>query len=619
MSSINRIGKKFLLPLAASTMLATAPCKAQNNRTDEITQEETFEIKTSPKTIEGVGIGLFMLGIAGAGVLGKKCYKTYKTKEAEAEAYNKKCLDMIDKFYMEEKYENSIERRAFIEELKSQMQKPYGYRTSYKHELLKQLNDLYQASEYVFLENLPSIRYKIDKISANPTEWQDRINKYPKEENTGKNNTNYTNHINNCINILHGINAAAESNKVALLTLNLSQLKSEFLNFGVFDEYAFREAINIIDMILSYLESESLYKVSKNTIINNLKNLTSEYLPLVLGVNKSKISSILKNNPTNNIKTSSTQNNNNIEEIDKQNIIEEDDEEYEEIQIGFEKGDMKVGFKDIGGQDEVIKQLSRKVLFPLKYPKAFENQKINKGVILYGPPGTGKTLLALALANEADAKFIKMNGLELIDQYVGTSERNFRNLFLEARKEEPCIIFLDEFDAIARKRSGDTHGRHDDKVVNQLLTLLSDLEKENVNIFVITATNRLDIIDPALLRNGRIGTHIEVGLATTPEAVEQILDIHLKNKPVRLTEKDEVIKALIAKKASGADIASIVNSALENAYERTGIYEKMSKGSFKNKDLKHLVITTVDINKAINDFKSDEKNKTIRPIGFNKI
>lgn len=617
MIRINSINKKLLLPLAATAMLASAPCKAKTNQKDTIPNQELSIMDSTSKLSEDltpyktIGLGLILAGLLGASVYSSKYYNSYKTKEAEAATYNETCLNMIDIAYMGATYEDPINTRIFINNLKRQIQQPYGYRTEYKKELLAKLEFLYTKKENSFLEELPNIRYLLDKISSSPLDWERRKNKYPNKEDIGKDNSIYTHHVNNCVNLLHGINASLETNQVAVLKLNLNQLKTEIFNFGVFDEDAFREAVEDIDIMLSYTENKQVYTKSKGIIKSNLQNLISSLIAPLLGISSSRLSTII-NNKNNEIAFS---------KLSTHSIEEEDleDDEYEEIQIGFEKGDMKIGFKDIGGQDNVIKQLSRKVLFPLKYPKAFENQKINKGVILYGPPGTGKTLLALALANEANVKFIKMNGLELIDQYVGTSERNFRNLFLEARKEEPCIIFLDEFDAIARKRSGDTHGRHDDKIVNQLLTLLSDLEKENINIFVITATNRLDIIDPALLRNGRIGTHIEVGLATTAEAVEQILDIHLKNKPVRLSKKDEIIKALIAKKASGADIASIVNSALENAYERTGIYEKMSKGSFKDKDLKHLVITTVDINKAINDFKSDEKNKTIRPIGFKKI
>ena len=175
------------------------------------------------------------------------------------------------------------------------------------------------------------------------------------------------------------------------------------------------------------------------------------------------------------------------------------------------------------------------------YPKAF-SKNTSHGVVLYGPPGTGKTMLALALANEAEIPFVKLNGLELVDKWVGSSEKNLRNLFAKAKEHQPCIIFLDEFEAIARKRSGDSGGRHDDKFVNQLLTLLSDIEKNNDNIFVITATNRLDIIDPAILRSGRIGTHIEVNLPTTKEAIEQILDIHLKDKPVaKDIQKQEIV------------------------------------------------------------------------------
>lgn len=116
-------------------------------------------------------------------------------------------------------------------------------------------------------------------------------------------------------------------------------------------------------------------------------------------------------------------------------------------------------------------------MFPMKYPEAYKGRMISHGTILYGPPGTGKTLIAQALANESDANFIKLNGLEMSSCWVGQSEKNWRNLFEKAKKNQPCIIFVDEFDAVAKNR-GEAQGRHDDKVVNQLLTLISDIEKE---------------------------------------------------------------------------------------------------------------------------------------------
>lgn len=273
-----------------------------------------------------------------------------------------------------------------------------------------------------------------------------------------------------------------------------------------------------------------------------------------------------------------------------------------------EKESKKIKFSDIGGQDKAIAELKKAIIYPMKFPSAYKNNIINRGTILTGGPGTGKTLLAKALANETDAYFMQLNGLEMESKWIGESEENWRNLFQEAKDNQPSIIFIDEFDAVAKNREGSSVSRYDDKVVNQLLTLMSDLEKGDDDVFVIVATNKLDLLDEAIVRSGRFGKQIPVGNPDL-KGCKSILGIHSKNKPISSKfNPDEFALELFAAKASGADIARIVNDANANAYERTGIFEKMENETYTDKDIEALKIEPEDFNKAIDEFKAQSKN-----------
>ena len=277
----------------------------------------------------------------------------------------------------------------------------------------------------------------------------------------------------------------------------------------------------------------------------------------------------------------------------------------------------ELSFADVGGQDEVINQLKKGILYPVKYPEAFSDAKLNHGFIMYGPPGTGKTLIAEALAKETKADFTKLNGLEMESKWVGESEENWRNLFAAAKENQPAIIFIDEFDAVARKRSGsDIYG---DKVVNQLLTLMSDVEKNGDDIFVIAATNKVNALDDAITRSGRFGKHIEVKAPNTVDGINKILDIHTKTKKLDAdVDKVKLSKKLLDMKATGADVAHIVNEANENSFERLGVYKKMEEGSFTFRDVENMVINNEDFDKAIEAFSASRGKGKPRPIGFNK-
>ena len=198
----------------------------------------------------------------------------------------------------------------------------------------------------------------------------------------------------------------------------------------------------------------------------------------------------------------------------------------------------KVTWDDVGGLEHAKQELREAVEWPLKYPELFRtlNIKPPKGILLYGPPGTGKTLLAKAVANEANANFISVKGPELLSKWVGESEKHVREMFRKARQVAPCIIFFDEIDALAPRRGMGADSHVTERVVSQLLTELDGLE-ELKDVVVIAATNRPDIIDPALLRPGRIERHIYIP-PPDKEGRKEIFKIHLRGKPLGYDVED---------------------------------------------------------------------------------
>ena len=280
------------------------------------------------------------------------------------------------------------------------------------------------------------------------------------------------------------------------------------------------------------------------------------------------------------------------------------------------KAPAKVTFADVGGQNNLIKELQKSIIFPIQNPRAHQTLEVNHGFILYGPPGTGKTHIARALANEADANFIQLNGLELESKWVGESEANWRALFDTAKESQPSIIFIDEFDAVGRSR--DSHDEYGNKVVDQILTLMTDIDNEGSDVFVIGATNNYKALDSAITRSGRFGKHLEVPLPDK-EGISKIFDIHSKNKPLdESISKDDIVKRLSDLKVSGADIRYIINEAHMNGYERAGIYDKMENKTFKDEDLDEFKILPEDIYKAIEAFSKSKNVNKRNPIGYNK-
>lgn len=218
----------------------------------------------------------------------------------------------------------------------------------------------------------------------------------------------------------------------------------------------------------------------------------------------------------------------------------------------------ETSFEDIGGLEDAKQTLTEAIEWPLAAPTLFEvtNTSSPSGILLYGPPGTGKTLLARAVASESEVNFIHIAGPELLDRYVGESEKAVREVFERARQAAPSIVFFDEIDAIAAKRRGEDDVT--ERVVSQLLSELDGLA-DNPNLIVLAATNRKDAIDPALLRPGRLETHVEVPVPDTA-ARREILEIHTEDKPLAdAVDLDALNRELAG--LTGADIEAIAREA----------------------------------------------------------
>ncbi len=221
----------------------------------------------------------------------------------------------------------------------------------------------------------------------------------------------------------------------------------------------------------------------------------------------------------------------------------------------------KVTFTDIAGSAEAKEDLEEIVDF-LKNPKKYEanGARIPKGMLLVGPPGTGKTMLARAVAGEADVPFFSLSGSEFVEMFVGVGASRVRDLFSKAKKNAPAIIFVDEIDAVGRRRGSGMGGGHDEReqTLNQILVEMDGFE-QGQNVIVLAATNRADVLDPALLRPGRFDRRVNIGLPDRKDR-EAILKVHAKKKPL---EKAVNLDKLAAKTAgtSGADLANIMNEA----------------------------------------------------------
>ena len=221
----------------------------------------------------------------------------------------------------------------------------------------------------------------------------------------------------------------------------------------------------------------------------------------------------------------------------------------------------KVSFKDVAGAKEAKEEL-REIVDFLKFPKKFHDlgAKIPRGVLLLGSPGTGKTLMARAVAGEAGVPFFNISGSEFVEMFVGVGASRVRSLFEKAKKESPCIIFIDEIDAVGRRRGSGLGGSHDEReqTLNQILVEMDGFDTTN-NIIVIAATNRPDVLDPALLRPGRFDRQVVIDKPDLKDR-EEILNVHARKKPL----EPEVSLKSVAERTpgfSGADLANLLNEA----------------------------------------------------------
>ena len=264
-----------------------------------------------------------------------------------------------------------------------------------------------------------------------------------------------------------------------------------------------------------------------------------------------------------------------------------------------------ISWSDIGGLEDTRQSLVEMIDWPIKNQKAFENLGIKspKGILLYGPPGTGKTLLAKAVAKESNSNFICIKGPEIVNKYVGESEKTIRKIFQKARQNSPCILFFDEFDSIAKTRMGGDSGKAYDSIVAQLLTEIDGLE-DLINVKLIAATNRPNLIDPALLRPGRFDKLV---LINTPDikAREKILEVHMKNTPT--LDKLNVIKEMAKDTENyvGADLEALVREAGLIALREDIKTKEITKEHFK--EAKKIIRPSVNL-ELIERYKSIEKD-----------
>ncbi|MBU0958768.1 MAG: CDC48 family AAA ATPase, partial [Nanoarchaeota archaeon] len=269
----------------------------------------------------------------------------------------------------------------------------------------------------------------------------------------------------------------------------------------------------------------------------------------------------------------------------------------------------EITYEDIGGLEDEIKKIREMVEIPMKHPEIFEKLGVEppKGVLLHGPPGTGKTLLAKAVANETDANFILLNGPEVMSKFYGESEKKIRDLFEEAEKTAPTIIFIDELDAIAPKRE-DVQGEVERRVVSQILTMMDGL-KNRGKVIVIGATNRVNAIDSALRRPGRFDREIEVGVPDK-KGRRTILGIHTRGMPLnKSVNLDEI--ASITHGFVGADLEALAKEAAMGVLRKWLPKMKLDgEEQIPQEILEKLIIKQEDFTDAL---------KTVRPSAMREV
>ncbi len=278
-------------------------------------------------------------------------------------------------------------------------------------------------------------------------------------------------------------------------------------------------------------------------------------------------------------------------------------------EVYLETPDVK--WADIGGLEEVKKELQEAVEWPLKFPDLYKAIGYNmpKGVMLFGPSGTGKTLLAKAVATESEANFISIRGPELLSKWVGESERGVREVFRRARQAAPCVIFFDEIDALAPTRGMGGDSMVTERVVSQLLTELDGIQSLH-GVVVLAATNRIDMVDPALVRPGRFDKTIGIPLPNK-EARAQILSINLEGKQ---KDKDVVVDRLVemTEGFSGADVAALVNTAVSIVLQ--DYVAKYPKPDDAKAHIKEAIVTMDHFKEAVKKVRTSRESKPMEKV-----
>ncbi|MDV3244133.1 MAG: CDC48 family AAA ATPase [Nitrososphaerales archaeon] len=270
-----------------------------------------------------------------------------------------------------------------------------------------------------------------------------------------------------------------------------------------------------------------------------------------------------------------------------------------------------IQWSDIGGLETVKKELQEAVEWPLKYPDLYDKigYTMPKGILLYGPSGTGKTLLAKAVATESEANFISVRGPELLSKWVGESERGIREVFRRARQASPCVIFFDELDAVAPTRGMGGDSMVTERVVSQLLTELDGIQSLQ-GVVVLAATNRIDIVDTALLRAGRFDKLIQIPLPDK-DARREILKIHMKGVPAA---KDVDVERLVdmTEGFSGADMSSLTNTAVSIVLQK--FISKYPKPEDAKKHVDEAIVEMDQFTDAIKKVRSSREGKPMEKV-----